>query len=393
MVCIGTDRGVGLVRRRPSLVASLAAGLLAVALGPVVAPRAASAASRCTVTLSADGNTAAVQREMDGDRRRPVVCLRPGHYKGARLIASRSGELRAVGEGRVILDAGGRGRVLTVVTPGVELVLSGVTLTEGSVENGGAIAVEAKSRVRLQDSWITRNKASDHGGAVYVRAGGRVELVRTRVSVNSAATGSALWVEGDSTIRLVSSLIHDNKSRGGADDSALVVRPGCDAQVLHSTIAYNPGHGIFVAPAGPDATPATLRVDSSILMGAPDAISIDRAEAGAAYVHRSVLYGRTGFVPYGPACRRELPVFDLENAERYRPTYGSPAIGIGLCTDRDSKLDVAGTRRSGRCTAGALEADPIAARKTLAERLKREASDRIEADKADPHFWPDELDW
>ena len=374
------------VHALPLLVLPLFALLLAL-------PSPATAASRCTVTLSADGNTAAVQREMDGDRRRPVVCLRPGHYKGARLIASRSGELRAVGEGRVILDAGGRGRVLTIVNPGVQLVLTGVTLTEGSVENGGAIAVEAKSSVRLQDCWITRNKAAAHGGAVYVRAGGSVELVLTRVSVNSAATGSALWVEGDSSIRLVSTLIHDNKSRGGSDDSALVVRPGCDAQVLHTTIAYNPGHGIFVAPAGPGATAAKLRVDSSILMGAPDAISMDRAEAGAAYVNRSVLYGRTGFVPYGPACRRELPVFDLENAERYRPTYGSPAIGMGLCNDRDSKLDVAGNRRSGRCTAGALEADPIATRKTLAERAKREAADRVEAEKADPNFWPDEFEW
>ena len=359
----------------------------------LVSPTTALAGGACTVTLSADGNTAAVQREMDGDKRRPVVCLRPGHYKGARLIASRSGELRAVGDGRVILDAGGRGRVLTVVNPGVQLVLAGVTLTEGAVENGGAIAVEAKSTVRLEDSWITRNKAADHGGAVFVRGGGRVELVRSRVSVNSAATGSALWVEGDSSIRLVSTLIHDNKSRGGSDDSALVVRPGCNAAVLHSTIAYNPGHGIFVAPAGPDATPATLRVDSSILMGAPDAISMDRAEAGAAHVHRSVLYGRTGFVPYGPACRRELPVFDLENAERYRPTYGSPAIGVGLCSDKDCKFDVAGVRRGGRCTAGALEADPIAARKTMAERLKREASDRAIADKAEPNFWPEGLDW
>lgn len=369
------------------------APLLPLALAVLGLPNRAEAAPRCTVTLSADGNTAAVQREMDGDRRRPVVCLRPGHYKGARLIASRSGELRAVGDGRVILDAGGRGRVLTVVNPGVKLILSGVTLTEGSVENGGAIAVEAESSVRLEDCWITRNKAAAHGGAVYIRAGGSVELVRTRVSVNSAATGSALWVEGDSSIRMVSTLIHDNKSRGGSDDSALVVRPGCDAQVLHTTIAYNPGHGVFIAPAGPGATAATLRVESSILMGAPDAVSMDRAEAGAARVRRSVLYGRTGFVPYGPACKRELPVFDLENAERYRPTYGSPAIGIGQCDDRDSKTDVAGNRRSGRCTAGALEADPIATRKTLAERTKREAADRIEADKAEPNFWPEDIEW
>ncbi len=350
-------------------------------------------AAGCDVTLSADGNTAAVQRHLDAaGKRAPRVCLRPGHYQGARLIISRSAELRAVGEGRVVLDAGGRGRALTVVQPGIRFVISGVTLTEGSVENGGAIAIEAASTVRLVDCWLTRNKAGSHGGAAFVSAG-TLELVQSRVSANAAMSGSALWVEGGGRLLVASSVVHDNKSRGGVEDAPIVVRPGSALELLASTVAYNPGHGVFVAPAGPKATPARLRVDSAIVMGAPDAIHVDRVEAGAAHVHRSVLYGRIGYLPLDPACRRELPVFDLENVERYRPTYGSPAMAIGRCDHPDTRRDVAGVARPLRCTAGGIEADAVAIRKTVSERQARERSEQSSLTAREPELWPsdDEL--
>lgn len=372
-----------LLRRRTAL-AAIAAIISAAALAP-------TPAWACDVTYTADGNTAAIQRAIDAPGRRPpVVCLRPGHYQGARLIASRSAEVRAVGVGRVILDAGGRGRSITALDGGVRLVLRGLTLTEGSVDDGGAVAVEGASTVRLEDCWLTRNKASGHGGAVFVRGGGRVELVRTRVSANTASVGSALWVEGGATIWLAAALIHDNKSRGGPDDAALVVRPGSAAELRSSTLAYNPGHGVLVAPAGPEGKAATLRIESSVIMGAPDAIAMTRAEAGAAWVSRSVLYGRTGFVPIDPSSRRELPVFDLEGAERYRPTYGSPAVGIGRCDHLDVRRDVAGQGRPReRCAAGALEAPAEVVRKTLAARTQAEQSEQQAFDRKEPDFWPE----
>ncbi len=362
---------------------------LLVALCTLAVPALAEAA-RCTVTLQADGNTAAIQRQIDAKGRKPVVCLEPGHYKGARFVASRDFELRGVGEGRVVLDAGGRGRPLTVVSPGVKVTLANLTLTEGVVEQGGAVAVEADAAVRLEDCWVTRNKATRHGGAVYVREG-QVELVRTRISANTAGSGSGLWAEDGGRLRVVSSLIHDNKSRGGSDDAAIVVRPGCGLELVASTLAYNPGHGVHVAPAGPSQTPAKLAVVSSVIMGAPAAISVDRYEAGEVLVTHSVLYGRTGFVPLDLLSRRELPVFDLESVERYRPTIGSPAIGIGLCSDRDARRDVAGDRRPRACTAGALESSPEAIRLTLQDRRRREAADKKAADEAEPDFWPEEL--
>lgn len=347
-------------------------------------------AGGCTVTLQADGNTAAIQRQIDAKGRRPVVCLEPGHYKGARFVASRDFELRGVGDGRVVLDAGGRGRNLTVVQAGLNITLRNLTLTEGVVEQGGAIAVEAASKVRLEECWLTRNKATRHGGAVYVR-GGTVELVTSRVSANTAGSGSGLWAEDGGKLRIASSLIHDNKSRGGTDDAAIVIRPGCGLELLGSTLAYNPGHGVHVAPAAPEQKAAALRVISSIVMGAPSAISVDRYEAAQAWITHSVLYGRTGFLPLDLTTRRELPVFDLESVERYRPTIGSPAIGIGLCTDRDLRRDVAGERRPRNCTAGALEATRDVAKRTLEDRQRRAKADAKAAAEAEPDFWPEEL--
>ena len=77
----------------------------------------------CDVTLVADGNTAAIQVALDRTDK-PVICLKPGKYLGARFVVAQSATLQRLGTGEVILDAGGQGRVLTLPKAGVRLALA-----------------------------------------------------------------------------------------------------------------------------------------------------------------------------------------------------------------------------------------------------------------------------
>lgn len=355
-------------RRPPARRATLLRAALVGAVA-LVGGWSSTALARCSVTLRADGNTAAIQRAMDKPgKRAPVVCLKPGIYKGARLIATRSCTLKRVGKGRVVFDAGGRGRVFTVMGDGFQVTLDGLTLTNGSSDEGGAAAVLGDSTLRLEDSWLTANQARRKGGAVWVKRG-RLELVRVRVSGNKGRSGGAVYVEGGAAARIVSTLVSDNKN-GAGDDAPLHVRAGGRLDLVSSTLAYNSGQGVFVATALGDKKPARLRIESTVLMGTPDAVRVHRQEASKADVSRSVLYGGIGFIALDLVSSRLLPVFNLTDTERYRPTFGSPAIGIGQCTDKDARRDVAGNKRPRTCTAGALESTKDEIRKTLAARKK-----------------------
>ena len=346
---------------------TLSSGLL------LTATLASPAYARCTVTLRADGNTAAIQRAMDAPGRRPpVVCLKPGIYKGARLIATRSVVLKRVGKGRAVFDAGGRGRVLTVMGAQANVTLQGLTLTNGSSEEGGAAAVIGGGTLRIVGGWITANQGSRKGGAVWVKAG-KLELVQTRISGNRAGAGGAVYVSDGGEAKIASSLISDNKNATG-NDGPLHICAGAKLQLLSSTLAYNSGQGVYVEAAKGAQSSAQVRIESSVIMGTPDAVRVNRKEAANVAVFRSVLYGGVGFVPLDLDSSRLLPVFNLTDTERYRPTFGSPAIGIGSCSDRDTRRDVAGKRRGKRCTAGALESTKAEIKKTLRARKKAQVT-------------------
>ncbi len=319
----------------------------------------------CTVTLKADGNTAAVQQAMDRPGPPPTVCLQPGTYRGARLVATRSVTVRGVGKERVILDAGGQGRVLTVPQDGIQVVFEHLTLTNGKMPEGGAVALTQKSQLTLRDCWLTANQATVRGGGAIHATAGRLNLVRTRLSGNTASAATALDLAGTVQVRMISSLISENHVAATVDGP---VRLADDARLdmQNSTVAYNSGNGIVLQPLGRGRT--ALRIDSSIVMGTPEAIAVGRAEADRVGVLRSIVNGGVGYVALDMATQRAVPGFNLKEAERFRPATGSPAIALGVCVGADASLDLAGVRRSRTCTAGALEAPAADVAQTLKQR-------------------------
>ena len=334
----------------------------------------------CTVTLRADGNTAAIQHAIDRPGKiNPVVCLKAGVYRGARLVATRSATIRRVGNDKVVLDAGGQGRILTIGADSLDVRLEGLTFTNGKSDRGGAIALMKKSRLILQDCWLYGNSSTLHGGGALAASAGQLDLIRTRVTGNHGDRAAAVDLSGSVRARMFSTLIADNEAKGTVDPP---VRLSGTAQleVVGSTVAYNGGSGIVVQPDGGGRRMLVVR--SSVVMGRPDAIAVLRSEAADVSVENSVLWGNYGFVALDLATKRSLPGFSLKGAERYRPERGSVAIGIGKCTDPLVRKDLTGLPRGATCTVGALEAPVVDVRWTLLERKKQQL-------KQQPKDWRD----
>ena len=346
----------------------------------IAAVIAAAPAWACDVTLKPDGNTAAIQHAMSKPGKKiNVVCLKPGVYRGARLMASQSVVLRSTGKDKVVLDAGNQGRVLTIVQDGIDVTLQGVTLTNGKAERGGAIAITQKSSLTLKDCWIYNNTSTIHGGGAVAASAGQLNLVRTRITGNTASSAAAIDLSGTAQLRLVASLIAENDAKATADP-AVRLTGSAQMTMVASTIAYNSGSAVAMVADGPGRR--KVAIDSSIVMGKPDAIAVQRAEVEDVSVRRSVLYGGIGFVALDLASKKSLPGFNLRELERYRPEAGSAAIGIGSCTDADARVDLVGKPRSASCTTGALEAAAGAIKATLAQR-------KAEAKAKKPTDWKD----
>ena len=321
---------------------------------PLLLTLVTHALPNCDVTLVADGNTAAIQTALDRTDR-PVICLRPGKFVGARFVISQSATLRRLGDGEVLLDADGRGRVFTLPTAGVRLALAGLTLTGGNAQRGGAIEVSADATLLLTDCQIRDNTATRHGGGGLWASAGDISAVRTRWLHNMAETGAAIALSGTAKLRLVANLVMLHPAQ--TTDGAPIQLTGAARMALRSsTVAYNAGPCIAMA-ANLQENPRLLVADS-VLLGAPDGLNVPRWQAEHVEVLRSVVSGRVGFVALDLASRRDAPQLDALGPERAMPGLGSPAIDLGRCDTPEQKTDLLGQRRSKRCTAGALEPSP-----------------------------------
>ncbi len=350
--------------------------VLAICLG-ITKPSHAFAA--CTVTLKADGNTAALQHAMDR-RDRPVICLHAGIYTGARLVATQSATVRGIDKERAILDAGNQGRILTMPQDGVDLTLDNVTLTHGTATTGGAILLSQRAHLTLHNAWLMGNRATAKGGGAIAASAGQLDLIAVRVTGNTAQGGVALDLTGTVQARLVSTLIVENLVQANVD-GAVRVADNAHLQVTASTIAYNTGAAIVFEPHGVGLTQG--RVESSILLGSPDAIRVNRLEAERVGISRSVVYGNIAFIPTDLQTIRALPEFNLVDVEKYRPQKGSPAIDRGSCDDRDAHRDLVGQPRPRTCTAGALEAP----RADIAATRKMRKDQKSKGKKTDGSGW------
>jgi CSLREA domain-containing protein len=162
--------------------------------------------------------------------------------------------IEGTGPGSTIIDASGiiSDRVFDVRTGGTTVVISGVTIINGSIAGyGGGIYAESSDLVLINVEVISNTSTgigSDlRGGGVYVESGS-VRLEDTRVISNSADYGGGLYVR-DGSVTLSGGEISTNTATNGGGvyvfaDGAVFTQTGT-AQIAHNTA--NNGGGMLVS--------------------------------------------------------------------------------------------------------------------------------------------------
>ena len=110
----------------------------------------------------------------------------------------------------IMFDAAGQSRVF-LVQPNADANFSGITITGGSEEDGGAIY--NRGSLAIDDATIKENSVSNLGGGIYNE--GTLTLTNVTLSDNAASSGGGIANEGSMTI--LRSTLSDNsaEAKGG----------------------------------------------------------------------------------------------------------------------------------------------------------------------------------
>jgi len=143
--------------------------------------------------------------------------------------------------GSATIDAGGRGRVMTIGAPATScnpiVNITGVTLitgklTSGSVgHSGGGLDIYCGA-VKLTDSAVANSSALNNGGGI-AQKGGDLQVIRSTIDGNTAVNGGG-GIYSAGTLTVTTSTIYGNSaSNGGGIDAHL------DLALTSDTIAGN----------------------------------------------------------------------------------------------------------------------------------------------------------
>ncbi len=153
------------------------------------------------------------------------------------------------GAGQLIVSANNASRIFTIsnaATP-FHVGISGMTLTQGNSIVGGAISVEG-NELELRDVALFKNQA-DTGGAINLEADSRLTMLNCSMTGNSAnSNGGAVHANRDSVMIINSCTITGNAITEGAG-GAFFVRTGSTLLVDSSSITSNNainGGGIYI---------------------------------------------------------------------------------------------------------------------------------------------------
>lgn len=181
-------------------------------------------------------------------------------------------EIEGPGASKLILDAGGNGRVFSARE--VDLEMSGVTMTGGQESDlidggggfatfesevtlaevrvtgneisggseGGGIAVENGAGLVLKDSLVDHNvSAEEMGGGIFVEGGSRLTVKNSTIEANEAAENAGGGIAmGAVLFELRNSTVKGNKSaEGGGGLWIGVQEPGIGAVIVDSRIEGN----------------------------------------------------------------------------------------------------------------------------------------------------------
>ena len=199
-----------MVRRIPLLliIPLFSLWLLAGLMGSLTPARAIN-----IVVNPGDSIQAAIDSAQPGD----TVVIQPGIYTES-LTLNTAVSLTGSHSQTTIIRAEAGQRVLTVTGTAVDhtVIISGLTLANGSsAGNGGGISLENGAAPTLQYLIVQNNQAAG-GGGLYVATDSALILSHSVITGNSAAgNGGGLWARGPATVSQTRFINNNAQSFGG----------------------------------------------------------------------------------------------------------------------------------------------------------------------------------
>ena len=138
--------------------------------------------------------------------------------------------ISGAGARTTVIDGAFSDRVFEVI--GSTVTISGITIQNGSANDGGGIRLDGSSSLTLRDSAVSGNHAIDTGGAILVS--GLLTIDRATIEGNSADVGGGIYVSNGAGASLLNSTLSGNTAINGG---AVLTRSTID--ITNSTIANN----------------------------------------------------------------------------------------------------------------------------------------------------------
>jgi uncharacterized repeat protein (TIGR01451 family)/CSLREA domain-containing protein len=153
------------------------------------------------------------------------------------------------GGGRITLDALGAMRVMEVVNPDANVVitvtLTGLTLKNGSATIGGGLRISDHSAVTIRNSVISGNTATDNGGGIFISPNTSVTLINSSVESNNASISGG-GIHNSGTLVVTGSTIANNQAANAGG-----IHNGGSLSLVRSTLSGNEAVGTApIAHAG-----------------------------------------------------------------------------------------------------------------------------------------------
>ena len=168
---------------------------------------------RATIAAAAAGDLIVFAHRLDGQ----TIKL-----TGGELMVNRSINIEGPGAQNLSISGGGNSRVIDV-SGGATLHLSGLAITAGAADSGGAILDEDGSTLDITQSTLSNNQATGdlsgdaQGGAIFNAAGAKLSIFQSLVTGNQTnginqSFGGAVYNQGSATI--VGSTFKNNSAVG-----------------------------------------------------------------------------------------------------------------------------------------------------------------------------------
>lgn len=156
---------------------------------------------------------ACIDAASDGD----TIVIPAGTYTES-LTLSKPVSLTGVNSTTTIIHAVANQRVITVTgaTISNSVVISGLTFTGGSADNGGGVLINDTAQPLIQNVIITHNIASAAGGGIYAEQGSPLVVNNAIVISNTAKSdGGGAYISGQATMTNTQFISNSASGKGG----------------------------------------------------------------------------------------------------------------------------------------------------------------------------------